>query len=459
MTSSLRPERELEARLPVYRGHFGRAEAERLLWRAGFGPRRGEAKKLSRKGLNRAVESLVKPRNQKLVGPRPRDEDGRKLAPRDAYGHDALWWLDRMVRTSSPLVERMTLIWHDWFATSDDGVGSQRLMLRQNELFRRRALSSFQGLLLEVTRDPAMLIWLSGIQSTRESPNENYARELMELFTLGANRGYSEADVREQARALTGWTADYKRGKGFVDFHYEAGRHDPGVKTVFGKRGRFDWEDACMMCLRNRSHPSFFVTKLWSYFIPTPPSRGTQRALQRLYVRKGYAVRPVVRAILKHPALYTGPRMTKPPAVYLAGLLRARGRSIDTDAWVWISQLAGQRLFNPPNVAGWDDDRWLNTSTYRGRWIAASVVSEPDALDPGELHPDGLTTKPDELVQRALAYWGNPSITRGTRGALTRFAQSAMADADEDWKRESYPIMVENALRQLVATSPDLQTS
>jgi uncharacterized protein DUF1800 len=155
---------------PVYRGHFGRAEAKRLLWRAGFGPRPGEAERLVRRGLEGAVRSLINPGRERLHGPKPRDDKGRPLAPRDAYGHDHLWWLDRMVRTNRPLVERMTLIWHDWFATSNDGVGSQRLMLKQNALFRRHALGSFRDLLLAVTHDPAMLLWLNGVENEKEAP-------------------------------------------------------------------------------------------------------------------------------------------------------------------------------------------------------------------------------------------------------------------------------------------------
>src|SRR3954453_22429812 len=162
--------------LPVYTGRFGPVEAERLLWRAGFGPRRGEARELAAKGLDGAVRSLTHPPGERWVGPRPPADKGGPLAPADAWGHDHLWWLDRMVRTSRPLVERMTLVWHDWFATSNDGVGSQRLMLGQNELFRENGLGSFQELLLDVTRDPAMLLWLNGSDNSRWSPNENYAR-------------------------------------------------------------------------------------------------------------------------------------------------------------------------------------------------------------------------------------------------------------------------------------------
>ena len=172
--------------ISVFSGPFGVAEAERLLWRAGFGPRVGEAEELAALGLAGAVHKLTNPGAEHLVGPEPRTEHGARLSPYDVWGQDHVWWLDRMVRTSRPLVERMALTWHDWFATSNEGVGSQRLMLNQNELFRSRGLGSFHDLLLAVTQDPAMLLWLNGAQNSKTAPNENYGREMMELFTLGA---------------------------------------------------------------------------------------------------------------------------------------------------------------------------------------------------------------------------------------------------------------------------------
>jgi uncharacterized protein (DUF1800 family) len=441
--------------LPVYRGPFGKPQAERLLWRAGFGPRPGEAERLAKRGLDGAVHSLTHPGRERLRGPKPHDDKGRPLAPFDAWGHDQLWWLDRMVRTSRPLPERMTLVWHDWFATSRDGVGPARLMIRQNKLFRRLALGSFEELLLEVTKDPAMLLWLSGSDNTRTSPNENYARELMELFTLGADRGYTERDVRQQARALTGWRNSWSENLGPVRFRYDPDRHDPGVKSIFGRRGRFDWRDSCRLCVHHRLHPSFFVTKLWSYFVPAPPKGGTKRALERLYVRHGYEVRPVVEAILRHPAFYEGPRMVKPPVVYIAGLLRALKRGIDTEAWTWLSSLAGQQLFYPPNVAGWDDTRWLDTATYRARWIIASYAIRPHVLksDKAKLPDDAA-----KLMRNARTFLGGPSLTGHTEAALHGFARRALADADATWKKQQYPALIENALRQLLAASPDLQT-
>ncbi|HEY3050861.1 MAG TPA: DUF1800 domain-containing protein [Gaiellaceae bacterium] len=441
--------------IPVYRGRFGPDQAERLLWRAGFGPRPGEAKKLGRKGLNGAVHALTHPGRERLVGPRPVDDDGHPIAPTDAWGHDHLWWLDRMVRSSRPLTERMTLVWHDWFATSNAGVGSQRLMLRQNNLFRRHGLGSFAHLLLSVTKDPAMLLWLNGTENGKDAPNENYGREMMELFTLGASRGYTERDVREQARALTGWRNDWDDDKGPVNFRYDRERHDPGTKRIFGKRGRFDWQDSCRLAVHHRKHASFFVEKLWSYFIPAAPPAPTRRALEALYVRHDFAIRPVVEAILKHPLLYTGPRMVKPPVVYLAGMLRATKRGIDTDAWTWLSNQAGQQLFYPPNVAGWDDDRWLDTASFLARWNIAGRVLRPVVLETDDKAP----LNADKLLASALAFWGQPKLTPPTKRGLKAFARHAIADADRKWKKEQYPPLIENALRHLIAVSPDQQTS
>jgi uncharacterized protein (DUF1800 family) len=442
---------------PVYRGPFDAPEAERLLWRAGFGPRPGEAKALAKLGLDGAVHSLLNPGVERLVGPKPHDSKGRPLAPADRWGHDHCWWLDRMVRTSRPLVERMTLVWHDWFATSNAGVGNQKLMLQQNELFRRHGLGSFERLLLSVTANPAMLLWLNGTENTKDAPNENYGREMMELFTLGANRGaYTERDVREQARSLTGWTSRWSRGRGDYDFHFDAKRHDVGMKTVFHRSGRYAWRDACRLCLANPKHPSFFVQKLWGYFVPVPPNAATQRALEAAY-RQGHELKPVLEIVLRHPALYTGPRMTKPPIVHTAGLLRRIDAGVTTDAWAWIGSLSGQQLFYPPNVAGWDDTRWLDTATFRGRWIGVSQLLNERRLDPskGKAPADAQT-----ILKRALAFWRDPPLSEGTHRALLQFAKSSLRDAgSQRWKQLQYPVLVENALRQLIAVSPDLQTS
>jgi uncharacterized protein (DUF1800 family) len=449
------------ADLPVYRGKFGEAEAARLLWRAGFGPKPGQARKLARSfNLRGAVRSLTRPKgNARLRGPAPVDEDGLPIAPFDAYGHDHLSWLDRMVRSTHPFEERMALIFHDWFATAD--VDRPETALAQIDLFRRRHAGSFLDLLFDVTVDPAMLVWLSGIDNDKDAPNENYGRELMELFTLGASNEagypYSESDVREQARALTGWTADWEDDVGYVDFHFDPERHDNGYKTIFGKTGLFDWRDSCRLCVEHPAHKRFFVEKLWSYFMPKPPSKRTRKALERLYVKRKYAIRPVVEAILMHPDLYRGPAMVKPPAVYIAGLLRARRRGITTEDYVWVADIAGQRLFDPPNVSGWNDLRWLDTSTFRGRWLAANVVAGEDVVDDED--PYDATEGAKAAVRKALAFWGKPVISRGTLKGLQRYAASVEKAAGEEWEQETFRALRQNALRMLIATSPDMQAS
>jgi uncharacterized protein (DUF1800 family) len=445
------------ADVPRYQGPFGRAQAERLLWRAGFGGSRARADKLAAKGLQKAVRSLTRPRNTDLVGPKPTDGDN-PIAPNDAWGHDVLWWLDRTVRTRAPAIERMALIWHDWFATGD--VSSQKLSIQQAKLFRKHALGSFEELLLDVTHDPAMLIWLSGIDNNKYAPNENYARELMELFTLGASDEtgypYSEDDVREQARALTGWTADWDDDVGYVNFRFSESRHDTGLKTVFGQTGNFDWRDSCRLVLTHPAHAPYFVNRLWAHFVAAPLDPATAAALEDLYLERDYAIRPVVEAILMHPAFYAGPSLVKPPVVAIAGMLRARGRGIDIDAWAWVSDMAGQRLFRPPNVSGWDETRWLDTSSFRGRWYSVAEVLDPDELDHDTYDVDET---PQEALAAALAYWGNPSLSAETQARLLAFASGVEGLITADWQRRAFRADRQMCLRTLIAASPDYQTS
>jgi uncharacterized protein (DUF1800 family) len=438
--------------VPRYNGPFGRREAERLLWRAGFGPRPGQADDLARKGLGGAVSWLTRPPALRLEGQPPTDDRGNPIAPQDVVGHDHLWWFDRMVRGNQPLVERMTLVWHDWFATAE---AETDLLLDQNRLFRRHALGSFEQLLLDITVDPAMLLFLSGSTNWKDAPNENYARELMELFTLGADAGYTEDDVREQARALTGWRNDWD-SSGAVNFRFDPARHDTGIKRIFGRSGNFDWRDSCRLCLEHPRHPTHFVQKLWSAFIPSPPSDSTLSGLKSLYLSSDYAIRPVVEAILKHPDLYDGPRMVKPPVVFIAGMLRGLERPVRGEGWIWSAQECGQRLFRPPNVSGWDEDRWLDTATWRGRWRAANLAvqgreAEQDGYDPAE--------RADVAVQKAVRFWGNATLNTKTRDELVSFARHVDRLADDRWEEGVYRARRQNALRMLVATSPDLQTS
>ena len=440
----------------AYQGPFGTEQAIRLLNRAGFGPVPGQAERLVSLGLVGAVQSLTRPSGTaNLNGPAPVDDDGNPIAPADAWGHDHLWWLDRMVRSNQPLVERMALVFHDWFATSIDGVSKQQQMLDQSNLFRGACFGSFLDLFKAVTIDPAMLQWLNGAENRKGAPNENYAREMMELFSLGADRGaYSEDDIREQARALTGWRYDWSSEQGAHNFRFDPKRHDPNAKTVFGRSGNWGWADACNLCVEHPLHPSFFVDKLWSYFVPQPPPSGTRDALMDSYRGSGWQILPVLETILMSPEFYEGPAMVKPPVVQLAGMLRALGRGVDTDAWIWLSDPAGQVLFRPPNVSGWDDTRWLDTSRMRARWNIVDYVLE-------EIAPEiwngtySTTESAEEALNRALTTWGSPALRPEHQAELLDFSRRTEKLIVANWQRAPYRAMRQNALLQLIGVSPD----
>jgi uncharacterized protein (DUF1800 family) len=157
-----------------------------------------------------------------------------------------------------------------------------------------------------------------------------------------------------------------------------------------------------------------------------------------------------------HPELYKGPRMVKPPAVQIAGMLRARKAPVRDESWIWISEIAGQRLFDPPNVAGWDEAHWLDTARLSGRWRAAGNITEAAEVGDEDYDPREPAGR---AVARALKFWGRPTISKATQAELLRFARDVEAKATEEWQQGSYRALRQNALRIMIATSPDLQTS
>jgi uncharacterized protein (DUF1800 family) len=442
-------------------------QARRLLWRAGFGPTPGQAEALVGQPLEQVVFGLTRPSGPAtLTGPEPVNDEGEKLEPEDVWGDDHCWWLDRMLRSDQQLVEKMTFIFHDWFANSNEKVDSQRMMLEQNELFRSMMFGSFHDLFLAVTTNPAMLVFLDGIYNEKGNTNENYGREMMELFSLGADRGaYTQDDVHDMGRALTGWRAEWTQSSGLENFHYDPSYHDEGLKTIFGQTGNWNYEDAVRMCIENPLHASFFVTKLWGYFIPTTPDEATLASLQGLYVDSGYSIRAIVEAILLHPDFYEGPELVTPPVVYNAGLLRSIERPIDTTSWAWLSANAGQQLFYPPNVSGWDFGAWLDTSTTKARWEMASYVTSKTYPNPWANAEKGesvysATEEPAAALASAMSYWANPLLSSESATCIARFAETCpVGTSKTEWELSPYRAMRQNALRMLIATSPDMQVS
>ena len=441
----------------VYRGSFDAAAATRLLWRAGFGPRPGDVERLLQLGLDGAVASLTRPDRVRLIGPNPKQANGAPLDPINVWGDAHCWWLDRMVRSNQPLIERMTLVWHSWFATSLDGTTAQ-LMLDQNRMLRSHALGNFHQLLVDVTKDPAMLLWLNGAANSLYSPNENYGREMLELFTLGAGRGYDQRDVHQNALALTGWTCDWV-GSGPTNFRYEPSLHDNRVKTIFGQRGRFGWRDSCRLAVHHHTHASFMVAKLWGYFIAEPIPTRTARALERHYVASGFEIRPLIEAILRHPLFYEGVRLVTPPVVFVAGMLRALGQGVSTDDWSWVCQHAGQMLFFPPNVSGWNYNDWLDTARWAGRLQAVDYALQNVALDASSDTGYPANESPADALSAALAFWGNPSLSAASTQNLTDYASRVQADISHSWQQVSYRVLRQNGLRGLIPMTPDFQTA
>lgn len=456
---------EPAAGLSTYAGPFGVAQAQRLLFRAGFGPKPGQAESLAALGVRGAVQRLLNPGPAQLDGPAPTGSYlvGGQFAPLDKWGHTHLEWVDRMVRSTDSLTERMTLVLHDWFGVSEAAV--ERKLAREHiALLRDRWRGSFRDLLQQVTVDPGMLVFLNGTWSGKAAPNENYARELMELYALGADRGaYTETDVRELARAFTGWRNDWSEELRYYNFRFDKTRFDTGTKTVFAgkpyqRTGALTAVDAVNAVVDHPLHPSFVVLKLWSYFVPTAPSAATQAALETLYRSSGERLDALVEAILLHPDLYTGAAMTKPPCVYAAGLLRARKLGIDSDSWIWRVQLAGQLLAQPPSVSGWNDRAWMNTSTYSARWQMVTVHTNAKTVVAADYK--GKTETPQAAIASALAFWGNPAISQSHYDLLLSIASKPFTkNAAPYYNAENFLANRQNVLRQLVAAAADFQVS
>ncbi len=433
------------------------AHVRRLLWRAGFGATPAEATRWAHRGRKATLDWVMNgsPGGTRLRGRAPH-VDHRKLDPVNQWGDDVLWWLDRMIRSTHPLVEKMTLFWHDHFATADE---ETPLMLAQNKLLRRHALGNFRQLLGDVTRDPAMQLFLSLADSTKEAPNENYARELMELFTLGS--GYTERDVREAARALTGYRSKWG-DRGLVSIHFDPELHDDGVKRVLGRRGRLGAGDVLDLVCAHPRHAPFLVEKLWSFFVATPPSRATVRSLTGIYRRSKGEIKPVVRAILEHPALYKhlgAPDMVKSPVVYVAGAMRTTGTSITGGYPVWLLDTMGQLPFSPPSVAGWDwGPAWMSTNAIRQRFDFANYVIEngPAKVRKGSVK---ATLPPRKAFERAHNAVGAPAISPREQRVLTHMAGSWFRDIPASWrdKADYRAESLQRALRHLLLAGPDSQ--
>ncbi len=361
---------------------WDRKWAAHLYRRAAFGYSREELDEAERLGPEGTLELLLTGRPQASELLETLTDIGRVAALRDEAG-DSLrgWWLYCMLHGGHPLREKLTLFWHNHFATSLVKVQSPDLMFRQNCLLREHALSRFGPMLQAVSRDGAMLVWLDSSSNVKGKPNENYARELMELFSLGVGN-YTEKDVREAARAFTGWRTD---GRVFI---FEASRHDNGPKVVLGKSGNWDGGDVVRIVLEQPAAAKFLIRKLYQHFVneTTVAPDALLEPLVQQFRKSDYDIAAVVRTMLGSRHFYSAHafrQRIKGPVEFVLGAVRAiyqkypeddpRYRSLPQQLLVtWLNGL-GQSLFAPPNVKGWPGGKaWLNTATLLERQFRRS---------------------------------------------------------------------------------------
>ncbi len=352
--------------------------------RAGFGATWDVLQRDRKDGPAASVERLLKPPGQ--TPDLQQVEEGLRQGALQVRGTERLkaYWLYRMLHHPDTLREKMTLFWHGHFATSMRKVGSVALMLRQNELLRRHALGRFGPLLDDILRDPAMLVWLDGADSKKAQPNENLAREYLELFTLGIGH-YTEADLRQAARALAGWQRlPNRQFLGVDDFRLDPAEIDTGPKTFLGQTGSWKPADIVGITLEQPACAEFLCRKLYRWFIresaePAPELiAGLAAELRSHSYDVGHVVGVIVRSRHFFAASSYRQRI-KSPVEFTPGLVHALEVPPSSARLVVLAAQCdrqGQELFAPPNVRGWEGGRtWLNSSTVlaRGNWSADVV--------------------------------------------------------------------------------------
>jgi uncharacterized protein (DUF1800 family) len=424
---------------------FDSLKAAHLLNRAAFGGAPAEIDQILRLGPAKAVDLLLSFPDASAQEQNPRDlpdlslvaaePDDQRVVFRTAQGlseqerrallakyamangrtmvHTGQWWLKRMIECAYPLQEKLTLFWHGHFTTSARDERSAKLMWDQNELLRKMAAGNFGKLVHAISKNPAMLDYLNNTQNRKQHPNENYARELMELFTLGIGN-YSEDDVKQAARAFTGWTHD---GEKFI---FQRKFHDDDEKTFFGQHGNFDGDDIVEMILKKPACATYIAGRFWKFFVQEEPDQAVAIALGNILRSNQYELRPMLRAMLTSRAFYSPEvigAQVKSPVQLATGIVRLLGMTIPADdaapmnalrIWQSFRQM-GQVLFEPPNVKGWPGGRaWINTSTLYVRYNTAvqlvgglrGALKEPRGLFDPQGSPSQIV---DAWVTRLLS--------------------------------------------------------
>ncbi|HET6203180.1 MAG TPA: DUF1800 domain-containing protein [Planctomycetota bacterium] len=406
-----------------------RTDAERtiahLYRRAGFGLSPAELRAAAARGFRACVEDLLHPE---------KDDDPLAAALERLEGEvfdltnleDAqAWWIYRILHTARPLEEKMTLFWHGHFATGAGKVEDVGLMVRQNELFRAHALGRFADLLAAVARDPAMLLFLDGARSTKGKPNENFPRELLELFTLGRG-GYAETDIRELARLFTGW----KVREGEAAF--EPKDHDGSPKTLFGETRPWKPEEVVERLAEDPATARRLAGKIVRFFVADEGLPELETEVARKFLDADGDMRETLRAVFLSPHFVSARALRakiKGPVEFVVGAIRELGVAVPVRRLPGPTARMGQALFNPPTVKGWDGGlAWVNTATLfeRANFANTLVTYRARKTDGRPFEPEawvGRDADAAKVVSTFLDALLDGEAPPGTRAALEGYLQ------------------------------------
>ena len=436
-TRTFRPAGALDLRTALlpYRGPWTERQAAHLLRRAGFGGSRDDVARLAALGMDRAVDSLL---DLSAAAELPAQPDGalgwEPHERRASYLAMAGWWLGRMLTSPAPLQEKLALFYHGHFTSAVFQKGTRPLeMIDQIDLYHRMALGSLQDLTHRLVRDPAMMRYLDMASSSDRHPNENFARELMELFTMGHGSGYTEQDVRESARAFTGYGLAGGRFTDRGSAVFLPRRHDAGLKTFLGRTGVWSGDDVVSIIYQQPATPRFLAGKLLTYFLYWDPEPELVDAYGQLLAGNGWRVSAFMGTLLRSRLFYS-PRayraLVKSPAEFVIGTLRVVKRATLPEPAPLAAAMArmGQTLFVPPNVAGWPGGAaWINSATMLARQnFADAVAMTPMTSDPADYVPNigGLDVQPLASAIVELVLQGDASPAQRARIAAYLSANS-----------------------------------
>lgn len=375
---------------------FDRCAAAHVLRRVGFGAPSEAVDAAVRAGLAGTLDGLFAQRAHPAEARRGLDGllSVGDLEPLQAHG------MATLLADSAPLVERVALMWHGHFATSHAKVRDVRLMHRQFELFRTLGLGDFRELLTAVARDPAMLVWLDGVENRVGRPNENFAREVLELFALGVDAGYTERDVREAARAFSGFTVE---GREAV---FREARHDAGEKALFGRGGVRSADDAVRRVLDHPAAAPWVARRLLATFQAPAPTRAECEALGRVLSEEGWRIDATLRRLCEGPD-FLAPharraRIAGPVELIAHTCITLRCKVSPRDA-ARAAAAMGQALFLPPTVEGWPGGpKWIDSGTWLARHaFLVELAQSPERFDPRRAY--GADTTAANVAERALA--------------------------------------------------------